>query len=91
MAACCCTNAAGGHRCLYAWQLIILAQQARARGSVEILTAARRDYTEHAIAAGLTSRAQLVGDLYPDTCQLTMADDPRCAHCRRDDARQDAP
>jgi hypothetical protein len=74
---CCCTI---GHRCPWAWQLIILAQQARARRQISILDQARRDYCTHLQDAGALPRGPGVSSM-PDLCTITMAEDPRCPQC----------
>ena len=75
---CCCTNQGEGHRCPAAWKVIHAAQQARMQQRYDLINSLRQRYTTHLRTAGVLSAA---GTSWPDHCQITMADDPRCPAC----------
>lgn len=75
---CCCHDLGRGHRCIYAWGLLILAQAARLEGNQEDLADARAAYTAHLSAAGLLNYGT---SAWPDISVASLADDPRCVYC----------
>ena len=72
---CCCTPE---HRCPTAWRLITTAVQARQQRDHEQVRQMRHTYTQHLITARLLTPG---GEAWPDSCPITLDDDPRCPAC----------